>query len=291
MTGSYVERPGVLNVIFHGLFLFYERKDGTILAIIPDIGDEKKNHVFLAGNWFDEEPIDPGSRPLALEGVRPGHARFKRSRNLSLRGFRLKPDFCDLAFRVLEFPRPSEIISTRLSPISPQSLAGKAIERVEPKVLPNSQIFTYRYPDRSALRLGDHKWKPTGQALSLSLHIRHEPAHDLTEEEARRHAITEFNAHLNLLEGLDLQMVEPILASAEPPELTELDLPRGIAYAETLSYAKRKAVLENFWSELRRGGDLNKFWRGRRPPTAGADPTACNGGEGGDDDEGDSEKG
>ena len=291
MIGSPIEQPGVLNVVFHGLFLFYERKDGTILAIIPDIGDEKKNHVFLAGNWFDEEPIDAGAKPLTLEGVRPGHARFKRSRNLSLRGFPLKSNYPDLAYRVLEFPRPSEIVSTRLSHISPQSLAGKSLEKVQPKVLPNTQVFTYRYADRTALRLGDHRWKPVGKALSLSLHVRHEPAHDLTEEEARRHALVEFNAHLNLLDGIDLQMVEPILASSEPPEVTELDLPRGVAYAETLAFAKRKAVLENFWSELRRGGDLNKFWRGRTSHLASSDPSACNGGEGGDDDEGDSEKG
>ena len=287
MNGSSIEQPGVVNVIFHGLFLFYERKDGTILAIIPDLGEEKKNHVFLAGNWFDEEPIDPGSKPLIFEGVQPGEARFKRSRNLSLRGYPLKSNYADLSFRVLEFPRPHQIVSTRLSPISPKSLVGKSVETLQPKVLPNNQVFTYRYSDRTALRLGDHKWKPVGQALSLSLHIRHEPGHEMTEQEAFAHGVAEFNSHLNLLDGIDLKLIEPILVSNEPPEITELDLPRGIAYAETLGYVKRKAVLENFWSEVRRGGDLNKYWKGRTSYLAGTEPAACAGGEGGDDPNGD----
>lgn len=285
ITGTPMEQPGVLNVVFHGLFLYFQKKDGTVLAIIPDIGDEKRNHVFLAGNWFAEEPIDASKKPLTLDGVEGGKATFNHAKNLDLRGFPLKKNYLDLSYRVIELPQPSSIVSTRLSPIPGNSLRGKAVDYVKPQYLANTQVFTYRHADRNAVRLGDHKWRPAGKALSMNLHIRHEPAQEMTEAETRQHALVEFNAHLGLLEGLELEMVEPILTSSEPPEVTELDLPRGVAYVEMTHFTKRHALLEEFWSELRRGGDLNQYWRKRRggSQTAEADPSACSGGEGGDE--------
>jgi hypothetical protein len=162
-----------VNVIFHGLFLFIERK-ASVDVVIPNMGQD---HIYQAGNFLVEETLAarPLRSPYFLSGVVGGNARLDDQQNIVF-----QKHTCDAlappedVYARIVLPIPMEILSLR-----PTEQAYQA--DVDPQGLMNNrttcgvQVLRYFAPDLAQVRLDGHTAKlgahpPTGPKF-VNLHI------------------------------------------------------------------------------------------------------------------------
>jgi hypothetical protein len=189
-----------VNVIFHGLFLFIERK-ASVDVVIPNMGQD---HIYQAGNFLVEETLAarPLRSPYFLSGVVGGNARLDDQQNIVF-----QKHTCDAlappedVYARIVLPIPMEILSLR-----PTEQAYQA--DVDPQGLMNNrttcgvQVLRYFAPDLAQVRLDGHTAKlgahpPTGPKF-VNLHIISEEDFVATADHPRQG----FDRTLHLIPGL-----------------------------------------------------------------------------------------
>lgn len=245
-----------LNVIFHGLCVFVERKT-DIAVFLPNMGDE---HVYRAGTWLAETSLKRGSE-FVLDGVKSGRALFDRQKYLfipNLRRSRKQP------FVRMTFPRPLEIFQLR--PVTLQDkLSGATASKLPSREWATQTVFRYEVGDLGALRLGEHPWVPAFVGDTANLHIYAEPEVGQDLGHSRR----EFEKGVELFKDVSLTLNTVPLV----PPVEKENLPKGVSAVELddlIPRSRRLALMGRFQKTAR---SLDLVWDDTEP--FGGSPSAC----------------
>jgi len=193
--------PNILNVFFHGLFVFIDRPSG-IDVLLPEVPD----HSYRAGSFLGEtqivQPTDPVSQPLVLTGVQTGCAHLPEDRNLVVDG--AEPD--DQAtpndlHAVLWVPLPDKIVAADTVSIAGDLDNASAFSKAT--LACYLHVFQYRFfGSADTVLLRGHRFLPSLETIDgiqyMSLHI-------FSEEDTRLgsgHPITGFDRAVDLLPSL-----------------------------------------------------------------------------------------
>jgi len=242
-------KSGTLNLILHGLYAAFERKNG-ILALVPNLDS---HHVYRAGTWLAETTIEPGEH-FVLEGVTAGSARFPRNKNLIIQRACAKPyPGGKQLYASFFFPWPRKIHSVRSVQVDPKCFTGTSADRVAGKKLATVQIFQYKYKDHLQLKLGSHPWKPNPVDGTVNLHIWSEPETESTDS----HSSHAFRQAISLFRKVDLALDCKLIAQNVDPA----ELPSGVAPEEIEDLDKRTARLAKAGALLLSGGDPRQAWQ------------------------------
>lgn len=245
-------RPGEVNVIFRGLFLFVYRPN-MIEALIPNMG---MDHVTKAGAFLGEQSMAPGAvgAPYSLGGVAAGNAGADRSSNIVLDGFEYDPDLSmEALFTRIVLPRPKEILSFR-------PLTNAIVMEMDPlglfhgKKTTGIRVFRYDSADLLSVRLLPHPVMPEPHTVPnvpgefLNLHIVAEPERDLQSPHVR----SGFDRTIALIPALrgTLKLGEQ---STKFAEATGVDGKKGFVANELKTLAEINAMLLTKGIESRSG--------------------------------------
>ena len=271
-------RQSMLNVIFHGSFVFVDRGD-EIHVRIPNL----PQHAITAGNWLGETKLMPGT--YRLDGVVHGKAGFNAERNLILHYKELPSE--PAPYATIVFPKPAGIQSLRVAPLPKDSLeavdakdshAQKEVQRLNAAEhrIATMQVFTYAIDNVKRLALSSapkgkpdpsvvdgHYWEPVvvpgkDHTDFANLHIYS------TEDHYQDPFQAEDFAQCAATMGVKLKLRNPYQASRIPEQsfaLPEERLPPGVNARETEDLAartKRMARLGRLACLTE--GDTNDAW-------------------------------
>lgn len=249
-----------LNVIFHGLIVFVQRRDvdnkrNGVRALIPNMGP---NHAYLAGNWLGEIALASGT--YELRGVKAGTAKFDSQRHTMMEGAFQRPALTTHDCWVsIEMPQPHLIWSTRHVILDAEDGRGNPIR------MPAAHTHVMTFQVDGALhdvRLGEHPWAPDADHVSTfaNLHVFASP-----ESRPRvSHHVDEFHLANTLLHNVDLRLTQP------PPHLPPIPprnqfpiLLRGmVARPELEDLASRNIRMTEMGRLVRTGKtlDVGSIW-------------------------------
>src|SRR5262249_28849531 len=103
---------GKLNVILHGLFIFFQDDEKReISAYIPHMGSV---HLYKAGKWFAETTLAEHA-DLPLQGVATGEAKLRPEHNILLESVQVSDHGHEnhSVYATLRLPYPQSIHSLR----------------------------------------------------------------------------------------------------------------------------------------------------------------------------------
>lgn len=245
-------RPGEVNVIFRGLFLFVYRPN-MIEALIPNMG---MDHVTKAGAFLGEQSMAPAAvgAPYSLGGVAAGQAGADRSSNIVLDSFEYDPDLSmDELYARIVLPRPKEILSFR-------PLTNPIIMEIDPlglfhgKRTTGIRVFRYDAADLAAVQLYPHPVMPEPHTISgvpgefLNLHIVAEPERDLQSPHVR----SGFDRTIALIPALR-GTLKLGAQSTQFAEAAGVDTRKGFVANELKTLAEINAMLLSRGIEARSG--------------------------------------
>lgn len=275
---------GFLNVIFHGLFCFFEC-DEYILVRVPFIpnamggmsagggmehgaehergGKQAHNqssaasnygseHVYRAGNWLGETVLEPGW--YELTGVNAGYARFPRGKNLILESGTPAANPSHL-YAEIRFPYPKAITSLLQVKAPKSSFSGNGVSQITCETISLLQVFTYSFDVKKNLKLSPHYWTPSAVLGGfLSLHLFAQPDRKMDDDSHVGHA---FSCGVEMFNQLELSLTQKL----EPASaLRPADLPFGTREEEMEDLAPRNIRLSILADLRKRGENLNNAW-------------------------------
>jgi hypothetical protein len=271
-TNSQPNRSGILNVIFHGTFVFQrDEKAERITAWIPKLDPE---HVYRAGSWLAETELQRGH--YQLEGVETGGTGiFDPARNLILNPPPHEPDEAEIHAH-LTLPWPKTVTSLRIATISRRFFraADELVDDRESQHAAAVQVFTYDFQDDNRLKLADctlkpsggHYWEPVYVGNYVNLHIF--SAEDHYEQPSL--AIDDFGKTAGLF-GFKLSLRKSLPMSG----VRDNETPEGVDPKETEDLAPRTLRLALLGRLMKQGGNANLAWYGN--DALDGDPGACSG--------------
>lgn len=232
----------ILNVIFHGLFVFVQRRFAEggrqrrgITALMPNVGPY---HAYLAGNWLSEISMAPGK--YKLRGVEEGSGEFNRRHHQLLRGSSLRPSLSQHElFARIKLPQPEFIWSLR-------SVEMMAVRRGQVKVAvraAHTHVFVYKVSgELHDIRLGEHPWAPDADYSPriANLHLFNSP-----ETRPRvAHHLDEFHTATSMIHNVELRLDDtPPLLPGIPAQSDFPAAIQGVARAELEDLASRNIRL------------------------------------------------
>ena len=276
--------PGIVNVIFRGMFLFLQRKQ-MIDVLIPNIGTE---HVYRAGLFLGETSLTPRpiGEPYVLRGVELGAEGFP---SLPFGGYRYRSNITqdDVWARVV-VPRPFKLYSLR--PTAFGVSAEDPWGLVDDKNFDIMHVLQYKAEDLRAVHLARHSVPNVddpgihtmdGHSF-LNIHIVSEPE---VQGASMHHPIHGFQKLMDLFEGLQGTIA---LTDRQPTTIEDLETtampggpdPLGFSRLELITYTEQRNLM------IRAG----RHWRidSTTGPTVNAllvdsPPNQCLPGRGGDE--------
>jgi len=173
-----------LYLFFHGLTAARE-KGSQLEIVLPRV----PGHVFRAGTWLAETPIELGS-VLRLQGVTPGQTSYYSTK------FAVHLPDCALTNKsrasTILLPRPRQILelllATPLVPLPGGNLAERKDTGAGWKQIASVQVLVYDYTDENEISLDGHYWEPSATGGAISLHVistslaREDKEHELATE-------------------------------------------------------------------------------------------------------------
>ena len=265
---------GILNVIFHGTFVFQRNKEAKqITAWVPRLD----HHVYRAGNWLAETELKHGR--YMLRGVETsGEGEFDPARNVILEPPPTVPTLEDVHAQLI-FPWPKKITSLRLATIPlvdfdpPDEVEGN----LDPQHLASVQIFAYDFRDDTLLKLTNgkllptrgHYWEPAfvqDNNPYINLHIF--SAEDHYEQPSL--AYEDFNTCVELFDyDLELKHAAPVcgVQGIQPPE--------GVDLEETEDLAPRTLRMALVGRMVKQDDNATHAWYG--DDALNGNPHACGG--------------
>lgn len=253
-------RTRYLNIIFHGLIVFIQRRDrdnkrSGIRVLIPNMGP---NHAYLAGNWLGEIALAPGS--YELRGVEPGEAKFDPERHTMLPETFQRPALTTHDCWVqMDVPQPHLIWSTRH--VTLQAVDGRGNQFAMPAA--HTHVFTFKASGHlHDIRLGEHPWAPDADHTSTfaNLHVFASP-----ESRPRvSHHVDEFHLANTLLYNVELRLAEapPHLPPIPPRREFPALLRNMVARPELEDLASRNIRMTEMGRLVRQGKtpDIGSIW-------------------------------
>jgi hypothetical protein len=287
---------GVLHVVFHGAFCFFDPGDDNIYVRVPFVRDMDRmmgkghgdvtvaEHTYIAGNWLNERTFIPGKK-FELRGVEKGHAKFDPTKNLHLKGA-INAKSPGPVYAEMTFPRPDRIDSLQRGKIKPKEVfEGNDFDMVKDvQEVSTVQVFGYKFKDHQKLELHPHPrsaFQGEGHLIKgfCSLHLFAEPDNTPPAE----HLHHAFQAGLSMYSkaagkeiGLGL-LKPPIL---EPPKIEptpQKEVPEGTILAEFEDLPTRLKRLSALGVRLLRNDDLKGFFKKESAETDSSDPVNCAG--------------
>lgn len=280
--------PGKLNVILHGLVMFFQRQN-EITAYLPNMGPE---HAYRAGTWLAETAIDEHA-DITLRVPKNGHTgdifRFDPNpdKNVFLKGVRPCTCGCEdhTIYATFHLPYPDEEIRS-LAPlkIPMDALEGQDKEGLEDAVgdakgevkevsSASVQVLTYHFATDRDLCLDNHPWEPLvvreNGTNYVNLHIFAEPELSVNED----HVVHAFQAATAIFAGVDLRLKKPLKPG--PMDIPDPQI-AGILKLELEDLVHRRRRLDVLGRAIRESRDLNSIWNDPVPFVDG-DPNTCTG--------------
>jgi hypothetical protein len=237
--------PGIVNLIFRGMFLFFQRKQ-MIEILIPNMGSE---HVYRAGLFLGETglPPLPMEEPYVLRGVKLEGAGFA---TIPFSGFPYRGNItqADVWARVV-VPRPFAVHSLR--PTAFGVSAEDPWGLVDKKNFDIMHVLRYHADDLRAVHLARHSLPnvddPGIQVIDgksyKNIHIVSEPE---MQDAGMHHPIRGFEKLMNLFEGLQgtiaLTDIQP--TTIEDLESTAMpDGSLGFSRVELITYTEQRNLM------------------------------------------------
>jgi hypothetical protein len=290
--------PGILHVMFHGTFVFDFHKD-HIDVLVPQV----EEHVYRVGSWLGEtelicddhasamdqsKPMDSGGHNhnggnggpdrYQLEGVKGGSAMTLPPENNLMVSARLKQDVDSLLYARIRVPLPDQIRTPRRALLPNGDFDPKeGLPKDYQGKLGTIQIFTYNFPDDSALRFYCHPghalWEPAFAGGAVTLHIFAAPEHfhlmPATKGRATSHVQNAFASCAALFQDFKVEMRQ----LPEKNEFDKNDLPEKAVPEETEDLAPRIRRLSQLGRMRKDNRDLNLLWYASE--ALDGDPDAC----------------
>ena len=243
LSGPKVE--GIVNVIFRGMFLFFQRKQ-MIDVLIPNIGSE---HVYRAGLFLGETSMAPRpiGEPYVLRGVDLDAAGFS---TVPFAGFRYRSNITqdDVWARVV-VPRPFKIHSLR--PTAFGVSAEDPWGLVDAKNFDIMHVMQYHSKDLRAVHFARHSTPNVddpgihaiGGKSYLNIHVVSEPE---IQGSGMHHPIRGFQKLMNLFEGLQGTIA---LTDNQPTTIEDLEstaMPGGslgFSRVELITYTEQRNLV------------------------------------------------
>ncbi len=235
---------GTVNVIFRGMFLFYQRPH-MIDVLIPNIGPE---HVYRAGLFLGETSLvaRPIAEPYVLRGATLGTAGLP---DATFAGYPLRSDITqeDVWARVV-VPRPDSLL--RLRPTAFGVSAEDPWALVDGNNFPIMYVMRYHAADLRRVHLARHAAPnvddPGIQTIDghnfLNIHIVSEPE---VQGGGMAHPIHGFQKLMNLFAGLQGTIA---LTDNQPTTIEDLEstaVPGGLGFSriELITYSEQRNML------------------------------------------------
>jgi hypothetical protein len=242
-----------VNVIFHGLFLFVQRKR-FMEVLIPNMGFD---HAYRAGLFLTEETLAPLAldNPYLLDDVTGGDAQFDEKANIVFKNQDYDHDAgLDKVYARIVLPKPVEIISLR--PTSdPFNAYVDASGLVNGRKTRGLQILRYQADFNKEVVLRPHGARLATHTIDgkefLNLHIIAEDDAFVTEPE---HSLYGYQQTLQLLPGLKgkIFITNITTNTSEIGDPQAADFPsKGFSVYETLDLVERAETLDQLAQHLR----------------------------------------
>lgn len=199
-----------LNVVFHGLWAYVVGEEGIDAYTVQD-----PDHVFLAGNWLDEQPIPAGDYELL--GVEEGSASvFSDQENPVVRA---KINMDDSATHCsISLPLPREIHSKRKFPTAGLAVfEGADAAGINPAEIAMVHVLVYDFEDPGSLEIDRLDWQPVMNPDERTVNL-----HLFAQEPSKVAADHYIHAYRKLAGSFGLD-ISPISTSNVP-----VDNPTGI---------------------------------------------------------------
>ncbi|HEV2444602.1 MAG TPA: hypothetical protein VGS58_01715 [Candidatus Sulfopaludibacter sp.] len=156
----------MLYVFVHGLAVAVQKPGQPLEIALPRV----KGHVYKAGNFLAETPIEPGAT-LTLQGVQAGNADIYKTGflvNVPL-PYRVTPNGRAATVMV---PQPTEILGFRCAVDRTNYVARlKAPQPIDFHALADVMVLAYTYANENEVLLDKHYWQPCVTRGAMSLHI------------------------------------------------------------------------------------------------------------------------
>jgi hypothetical protein len=236
-----------LNVLFHGLFVFYDKPD-EIEVLIPDMGDD---HVYRAGEWLGELELPRSKDPYVLSGVSGDGGTFTPAMNLIVADAP-PSNGDDGVYARIQVPRPNKITSLRQVQLRADCVTGPDKDLIAPSTISAEQVFTYDIDDGDPtnVKLGDHYMTNSAQQFGndffMNLHILAEPDHLVRPQ----HPVDGFDMAISLIPTLSGN-VELACSPKIPPLTDPALLPHGCILEEFLDLSRREERLAFYSRRIR----------------------------------------
>lgn len=237
----------ILNVIFHGMWVFVPRHFG-IEVMAPRV----PGHAYLAGAWKEEHPLH-AEEFYYLEGIRPNDSRaevlISANNNIILPHAFVKGYERDV-FCTWLLPRPLEFRSIRNLPIGSYWFKGPHanlhyVENLRELAL--VQVLRYSLDGKASPSIGslsgqkrEVPWKPKPRGGAINLHLFAEERKDFGSPWMNRvHPTLAFRDFTRLID-LDLEFGYPAnWAASETSPHSNLG---GVQDSEILSLTERGSL-------------------------------------------------
>ncbi len=243
LSGPKVE--GIVNVIFRGMFLFFQRKH-MIDILIPNIGSE---HVYRAGFFLGETSMRPRplGEPYVLRGVDLGGAGFSA---IPFEDYPYRSDIGpDAVWARVVVPRPFKIHSLR--PTAFGVSAEDPWGLVDKKNFDIMHVMQFHAKDLRAVHLARHTTPNVddpgihvvGDTSYLNIHVVSEPE---IQGSSMHHPIRGFQMLMNLFEGLQGTIA---LTDRQPTTIEDLEstaMPTGalgFSRIELITYTEQRNLV------------------------------------------------
>ena len=282
--------PGILQVFFHGTFVFDFHTD-YIDVLIPEVDE----HVYRVGSWLGETELQCGephgdephggdhgameetmahgghqngiSGPdvFELKGVEPGSKTTLPEQHNLMFSVPLPANVDDLLRARIRVPLPDSISTPRRGILAANGFSDPALLRRLGYFgeLGTIQIFTYHFQNDNALSLTCHPghslWEPAFAGDTLGLHIFAAPEefHVLPSHTGRQSShIQNAFAHCMAVLGQSLTMDR----LPDQNVFERGDLPEGALPEETEDLAPRLRRLRQLGRMRKDNRDLNQLW-------------------------------
>jgi hypothetical protein len=244
-----------VNVIFHGLFLFVQRRD-FMEVLIPNMGFD---HAYRAGVFLAEETLSPLplDHPYLLDDVTGGDERFDTDKNIVFENQDYDRDAgLDKVYARIILPTPIEILSLRPTN-EPYNAYVDASGVVNGRTTSGLQILRYAADFDKEVKIRPHGARLQTHSIDgkefLNLHIIAEDDAFVTDPE---HSLDGFQKTLQLLPGLRgrifITNTTSNTSAALDPRAAEF-LSKGFNIFETLDLVERAETLIQVGENLRLG--------------------------------------
>lgn len=185
----------VLNVIFHGLWVFVPRK-GFIEVIAPKI----PFHIYEFGEWLCEEPLPEGLSEFKANVSAGAAGKFDFTQNLVFGSATINGN-SSLRHATLKFPIPHAIISERTEPLQANHFSSPPGPTVKGERVSEVQVFKYEVADFKNISLGAvaidvASFKQSGITFA-NLHFFADSPRTETEQEGEQASYIACNGILN----------------------------------------------------------------------------------------------